>query len=143
MSNNQERIKQFLDEVWSEGKVEAVDVWLAPQYTIHHDPGDPWHGKTLDIEGYKERLITSRAPFPDQQFHIQELIGEGGEVAVAWLWTGTHDGDMPGFPATGNVVSMSGLTIYYFEGDRVSGHWQVTDRLGVFQQLSAGVKPGE
>ena len=74
---------------------------------------------------------------------VQELIGEGDEVAVAWLWTGTHDGDMPGFPATGNVVSMSGLTIYYFEGDRVSGHWQVTDRLGVFQQLSAGVKPGE
>jgi hypothetical protein len=30
-------------------------------------------------------------------------------------------GDIPGFPATGNNIKMSGATVYYFEGDRLTG----------------------
>ena len=31
---------------------------------------------------------------------------------------------------------MSGATVYYFDdSERISGHWQIADRLGVFQQL--------
>ena len=45
---------------------------------------------------------------------------------------------MAGFPPTGRVLRMSGITIYYFDGGgRLTGHWQMVDRLGVFQQLAA------
>jgi predicted ester cyclase len=54
---------------------------------------------------------------------------------MTWLWTGTHLGEIAGFPATGKQIKMSGATVYYFEEERISGHWQITDRLGVFQQL--------
>ena len=134
--NNKEMLTRFLQEVWTDGNIDAVDQYLAPQYSIHHDPGDPWDGKTLDITGYKERLKQSRAPFPDQQFIIQELLAEGEKVACAWQWTGTHLADMPGFPASGKSVAISGLTIYSFIDGRIAGHWQVTDRLGVYQQLT-------
>ena len=30
---------------------------------------------------------------------------------------------------------MSGATVYYFDDEKIVGHWQITDRLGVFQQL--------
>jgi hypothetical protein len=31
---------------------------------------------------------------------------------------------------------MSGMTVYDFDtADRLSGHWQIADRLGVYQQL--------
>jgi steroid delta-isomerase-like uncharacterized protein len=125
----------FLQEVWSEGDVEACGKYLAPRYTIHHDPGDPWDRRQLDLEGFKERVRRSRAPFPDQRFKVQELFAEASAVVVTWLWSGTHRGDLPGFPASGRVIEMSGMTAYYFKGDRIAGHWQVTDRLGVFQQL--------
>jgi predicted ester cyclase len=42
---------------------------------------------------------------------------------------------MPGFPASGKQIRMSGATVYFFDGERISGHWQITDRLGVYQQL--------
>ena len=77
----------------------------------------------------------SRAAFPDQRFDLQELFADGGAVVMTWLWTGTHRGDLPGFPATGKTIRMSGATVYYFDGDRLTGHWQITDRLGVYQQL--------
>jgi hypothetical protein len=48
------------------GNIEAADKYVASRYVIHHNPGDPWDGKTLDFVGYKERVKLSRAPFPDQ-----------------------------------------------------------------------------
>ena len=64
------------------------------------------------------------------------MIEDGHKVAITWHWEATHLGDIPGFPATKKTVRMSGATVYYFDGARISGHWQITDRLGVFQQLS-------
>jgi steroid delta-isomerase-like uncharacterized protein len=128
-------LRDFIEEVWNEGKVDAVLRFVGPEYTLRHDPGDPQHGQTLDRVGYAERLVRSRAPFPDQRFEIVELIAEGDAIVMTWRWTGTHLADLPGFPASGRRVKMTGLTVYYFDGNLVVGHWQIVDRLGVFQQL--------
>ncbi len=137
--SNKERliITRFIEEVWSQGNVDAADDYLAPHYTLHHDPGDPWDGQTLDLIGYKDRVRRSRAPFPDQRFTIQELIAEHDRVVATWQWRGTHQEDIPGFPASGKSIAMSGMTVYIFDGDRIAGHWQIVDRLSVYQQLSA------
>jgi steroid delta-isomerase-like uncharacterized protein len=133
------RLLAFLRDVWDKGDAEAVALYLAPTYTIHHDPGDPWDGKVLDIPGFRDRLIRSRAAFPDQSFDVQRMFADDDAVVATWLWKGTHLGDLPGFPASGRVIRMSGATAYFFDDkDRLTGHWQITDRLGVYQQLMAG-----
>jgi steroid delta-isomerase-like uncharacterized protein len=139
MTTKKAILTAFFEDVWNRGDAPAVERYLAPRYTIHHDPGDPWDGKELDVAAFQERLNVSRAPFPDQRFEIHEMFEEeGGNAVVAtWHWTGTHQGDMPGFPASGKTVRMSGMTVYYFEGERIAGHWQVKDALGVFRQLRA------
>jgi hypothetical protein len=63
-------LRSFLDEVWSAGDIERSGAYLAETYTIHHDPGDPWEGRSLDVEGFKTRAALSRAPFPNQQFQV-------------------------------------------------------------------------
>lgn len=128
-------VAQFTREVWSEGNVDASDSYIAPKYTVLHDPGDPWEGQELDLAGYKERVRTLRAAFPDQVFDIKGLFADGDAVVMIWFWSATHGGDIPGFPATGKKTQMSGATVYYFDGDRLTGHWQITDRLGVYRQL--------
>jgi len=60
---------------------------------------------------------------------------------MTWLWSGTHKGDIPGFPATGNNIKMSGATVYYFDRGQLTGHWQITDRFGVYMQLRQGSAP--
>jgi steroid delta-isomerase-like uncharacterized protein len=137
-SPSKQILADFLREIWTEGKVDAVDRYLADRYTIHHDPGDPWDGETLSIEGFKNRLVQSRAMAPDQIFQVEKMVAEGNEIAVAWSWSGTHLGDIPGIPASGRKITMTGLTIYGFDGNRLTGHWQVADRLSVFQQLTQG-----
>jgi steroid delta-isomerase-like uncharacterized protein len=125
----------FLREVWSEGKVEAVSKYLSSTYTIHNDPGDPWHGQALSQDGFRERLVTSRAAAPDQVFTVERMVEDGADIAVAWTWKGTHLGDLPGMPATGKPLNMTGLTIYDFVDSRLAGHWQVADRLSIYQQI--------
>ncbi len=133
--NAKEILTEFIREVWSEGNADASDKYVAPKYKILHDPGDPWEGQELDLEGYKQRVRTLRAAFPDQCFDIQGLFADGDAVVMTWLWSATHKGDIPGFPATGKHIAMSGATAYFFAGDRLAAHWQITDRLGVYQQL--------
>nr|WP_294914357.1 ester cyclase [uncultured Neokomagataea sp.] len=136
LERRKERLVAFIRKVWDEGDADAADHYIAHSYTIRHDPGDLWDGRTLDLIGFKDRVQKSRAAFPDQAFDIQDMLAEGQNVVMSWFWSGTHKGDLPGFPATNRIIRMSGATIYTFDSeDRLNGHWQITDRLGVFQQL--------
>jgi steroid delta-isomerase-like uncharacterized protein len=135
-------VKEFIRKVWNEGDTEAISDFIGSKYTIHHDPGDPWEGMTLDMQAFKDRVSKSRAPFPDQRFDVKEIFENERSVAIAWLWSGTHSEDFAGFPASGKQIKMSGATVYYFEDNRITGHWQITDRLSVFRQLQqASAKP--
>ena len=135
MTENARTLTEFMELVWSRGDASAVDRFLADEYVIHSDPGDPWDGATLSREGFKERLRTSRAPFPDLQFEIAETIAEGDRVAIAWRMVGTQTGPMGPMPPTGRRIAVQGMTVYYFSNGRIAGHRQVVDRLAVAQQL--------
>jgi steroid delta-isomerase-like uncharacterized protein len=132
-----QRLAEFLDRIWSRGEYDAIPAFIAPRYSILNDPGDPWHGQTLDRDGFRDRIEKSRGPFPDQAFTPVSMLADGEAVAVSWTWQGTHLGDIPGFAASGKVIEMTGMTIYGFEGMLINSHWQVCDRLGVFMQLQA------
>ncbi|MEI6642234.1 MAG: ester cyclase [Novosphingobium sp.] len=138
MSGRKAKLAAFIEAVWNRGDAAAVPCYLADAYTIHHDPGDPWEGRTLDPAAFTERLLQSRAPFPDQRFTVLRMAADADSVIMTWTWAATHLGDFPGFPATGQTIRMSGATAYGFNADdRLTGHWQIADRLGVFQQLQA------
>jgi len=128
-------LKNFLEDVWEKGDLSTVDQYIAPAYQVFHDPHDLWEKNTLDIAGFKKRLVQSRHAFPDQKFQIIHMIEEEDKVAVVWRWTGRHKEDIPNFPATDRCLETSGITIYFFRDEKLTGHWQNTDRLGIFQQL--------
>ncbi len=130
-------LRAFIKDVWNEGRIDAIPGFMADTYTVFHDPGDPWDGMVLDVEAFQHRVATSRAPVPNQAFEIQTLYENDDSVCITWLWCGTHLGDISGFPATGKQLRMSGATVYFFENGKITGHWQVADRLAIYQQLQA------
>ena len=134
-SNLKSTLRTFMEQVWNNGNFSQIEAFVAPRYEIKNDPGDPWDGQTLTITTFKERVLYSRNAFPDLHFEIQEMIEEQGKVAVSWLMSGTHKGDLPQLPATGKSFSISGITLYYFEGGKLCGHTQAFDRLGFLSQM--------
>ncbi|MBL0937644.1 MAG: ester cyclase [Gemmatimonadaceae bacterium] len=134
-----------MNAVWNRGDVEAVDRFLADEYTIHSDPGDPWDGATLSRAAFKERLTISRAPFPDLRFDLIDVIADNDRVAISWTMHGTQTGALGPMPATGRRINVQGMTVYYFRDGRITGHRQVVDRVSVAQQLGlsgAGTSTG-
>lgn len=132
---NKQILHDFFERVWNGRDLDAVDELIAPEYTIHSDPGDPWDGQTLDPAGFKERLEASIAPFPDLTFEVGEMLADGDRVAVSWRMTGTQAGEIPGVPGTGHAIDTPGITIYYFRDGRIAGHRQAMDRVAVMQQM--------
>jgi steroid delta-isomerase-like uncharacterized protein len=124
-----------MELVWNRGDADAVDQFVAEQYTIHSDPGDPWDGATLSRAGFKERLRQSRAPFPDLHFDISDVVAAGDKVAIAWTMRGTQTGPIGPILATQRSFAVQGMTVYYFSDGQLTGHRQVVDRLAVAQQL--------
>lgn len=134
--SNKKLLSQFIERVWNQEQLDAVPKYVAARYTVFHDPGDPWDGQTLDIAGFITRLTQSRAAAPDQKFEFDDMIGEDEKVVAAWRWCGTHLGSIAGILPTGKMIQMSGLTVYYFKDQKLIGHWQVADRLGVYRQIA-------
>jgi steroid delta-isomerase-like uncharacterized protein len=135
MTNNVRVLAEFMEAVWNQGDVAAVDRFLAERYVIHSDPGDPWDGRTLSHDEFKQRLITSRAPFPDLRFDVSETVAEGDRVAITWTMRGHQTGEVAGRPPTGRTIEVQGMTVYYFADGRITGHRQVVDRLTAGRQL--------
>lgn len=131
--NNKTILREFMDEVWNKGNLDAADKFIAFPYVIHSDPGDQWEGQSLDLHTFKKRVLYSRQTFQDLHFAVKGIIGEGDKVVISWDLEGTHRGDIPGIQATGKRVNVLGLTIYYFSGGKITGHSQVIDRLGFMQ----------
>lgn len=135
MIDNARILTEFMEAVWNNGDLDAVDGFLADQYTIQSDPGDPWDGATLSRAGFKDRLIASRAPFPDLRFDLTDVIAGQDCVAIAWSMHGTQTGALGPLPPTGRRINVQGMTIYYFREGRITGHRQIVDRLSVVRQL--------
>jgi steroid delta-isomerase-like uncharacterized protein len=133
--DNRQTLDRFIQQVWNEGDASAADAFLADEYVIHSDPGDPWDGQTLSREAFKQRLAVSRSPFPDLRFDIVETIADGDRVAIAWMMRGTQTGALGDRPASGRAIDVHGMTMYYFRGGRITGHRQILDRIAVARQL--------
>ena len=108
----------------ADGVIGAPPPGARPDWTI--DQG--W-------DAYRERVEYSRRAFPDLAFTVEEVVAAGERVAVRWRATGTHRGDLRGFPRTGRRLAFAGQTFYEVTEGRIRGHWQVVDRLGFAEQL--------
>jgi predicted ester cyclase len=74
--------------------------------------------------------------FPDLCIEITDIFGVGDRVAVRLRFSGTHDGEFQGIPATRRPVSFTSVEIYRFEDDRIAEEWVSPDMLGLMQQIT-------
>ena len=124
-----------MQQVWNEGDFSKLSDMVTPQYSVSKDDYDPWSGQVIDHETFKQRVMYSRNAFPDLNFDIEEMAEGDNSVAIRWIMSGTHDGDLPMLPATGRHFSIAGMTFYYFEDEKICGHTQSFDQFGFLKQM--------
>lgn len=131
--NNKARIRAFIDRVLTAGEIDATGDYF------HGDVVEevPLPGQGPGLHGLTETLIRMRWAFPDMHWRVKEQLAEGNTVLTRFRWSGTHQGEFLGIPATNRVVQVWGMVIDRFEGEKVKSTRILMDTLSLMQQLGA------
>lgn len=134
MADNKTAHKQFMEGVFNNNNLGAVDQWVDPNMVDHcvypgYQAGGP--------DGIKQYATEFHKAFPDLQVSIDDQIEEGDKLTGRYTLSGTHQGTFFGIPPTGKKVQWSGIDIYRIANGKVVEHWGYWDSLGLRQQLGA------
>lgn len=129
--------RRFVEEVINQGNIEAIDELLDPGVVDHAAPP----GFPTGREGAKQFFAMMRSAFPDLHLTIEDMIAEGDKVVMRSTWSGTHQGEFMGIPATGKRVTVSAIDISRVADGRMVEHWEQFDALGLMQQLGVVLPP--
>lgn len=126
----------FYDEIFRRRNVDALDELLSEDF-VEHIPGP---GQQTDRQGTKDFIAQVLAAFPDMEIEIERDVVEGDIIASVVRFTGTHQGEFAGVPATGKRVSVYATDFGRLRDGRWTDHWGLVDTAGLMAQL--GVMPG-
>lgn len=112
---------------------------LEPYYTEDVRGWSP----SYDVTGRDEwlaRLRLQNDPMSDIETTLTLVTEAGSTVVAEWTWSGSHTGpiETPAFsvPATGKRLSLRGISVFEFTGDRISAFRQYFDRAEFAEQLA-------
>jgi|SRR5689334_19535388 steroid delta-isomerase-like uncharacterized protein len=110
---------------------------VAPN-SVDHDPAP---GQVPGPKGYRDLFTEMRRAFPDMKVEVAQLVADEDAIAFAYTFTGTHDGQLMGIPATGKKVKIRGMQISKFRDGKMVERWGSSDQLGMLQQIGATAIP--
>jgi steroid delta-isomerase-like uncharacterized protein len=135
MSEQNKAVARQALEVFGSGDLDALDELIAAD-AVDHDSQNP-NAHIHGPEGSKRTISMYRTAFPDLRMKVEDQIAEGDKVVTRWTAIGTHGGDLPGLPASGNKSTVTGIAIDRFEDGKIVEAWNNWDTLGMMQQLGA------
>ena len=104
---------------------------LSKDFVAHFPAGQP----DQNLEGFLGFGAAFRAAFPDGAFAFTHVVAEGDLVALRYIGTGTHKGEIFGIPATDKAVRWEGMVVRRMAGGLVVEEWNAPDNAGLLGQL--------
>lgn len=124
---NKATVRRLYDDILNTGKFELLNQIVSDTYEGPRGIKGP--------AGFAAAIKPVRTAFPDIKWTIEDLIAEGDEVMIRWSWKGTNTVSFDGFPVSNKTVTHHAISIFQFDGDKISKAWMQADRLGFYQQI--------
>jgi steroid delta-isomerase-like uncharacterized protein len=125
-------VGEFIDRVFTQGDLSAVDDLLTDDF-VNHDP--PFPGAPLDREGFRIAGDVFRKACPDWHSDVERYVCDGDMVVEQFAASGTHRGELMGVAPTGNTLTLKGINIFRVRDGRIVERWGRLDELGLRTQL--------
>ena len=114
------------------GDFEQIGVLLHPEVT----PPERFAGLGENgVDTMVNGLRRVHAAFGDFGITVDDTLVEGNTVVVRQTVDATHTGDLYGLPATNRHFTIDEVMFFYFRDGLIYETWNVSDRLGMMQQL--------
>ncbi len=134
VQQNSALIRRWFDEIWNNGRMEAIDEMASPDVIGH---GQAQHDIDVGLEQFRAFAIDLRRAFPDMQVSIDQTIEQGDKVVAHWTSTMTHKDAFLGFAPTGRKVTVTGISIQRISNGKIVEGWDNWDQLGLLVQIGA------
>jgi steroid delta-isomerase-like uncharacterized protein len=134
---NKALVRRWFEEVWNQGRADAIDEMLAAEGIVHglsDEPGVPLKGPA----GFKPFHQTFRGAFPDIDVIVEEAIAEGDMVAVRCSVRGKHTGGHLGVAASQAAVEFDGMSLVRIAGGKIVECWNNYDFMTMNRQIGIG-----
>lgn len=138
LAETKDVVSTAISEVLSEGNFDRFDDLYAKGYVNHGGPSGDLTGQGA-FQGWMEQVYRGFSDFAATE---EFSICEGDLVASRMTYTGTHDGEFMGIPATDTAVEITGNTINRVEDGKIVESWAETDFMSLLQQVGAIDAPG-
>jgi predicted ester cyclase len=140
-ARNKERLKAYVNEVWVEGNVDAIEEYVDPGYVEHNLSG---HNPDIEgIDAHRQNVEQFRTAFPDLELDLERIVASGNKTAQLFTCRGTHEGELMGTPPTGNSVEIPAVGITVWDNGKMVEDWSQVDMLGMMEQLGLGPGSGD
>jgi steroid delta-isomerase-like uncharacterized protein len=120
---NEQVVEAFLQDVINEHNGGDAANFLTPDMQ--------WYGGTVgtvsgraNVAGLFAGVV---AAFPDAHITIDDIFGQGDQVVVRVVVSGTQQGAILGIPASGRHVQWDGVDVYRLSHGRISNIWAGDD----------------
>jgi steroid delta-isomerase-like uncharacterized protein len=91
--------------------------------------------EAVEFEDFKQMLHQLYAEFPEIKHEIHEIIACDDKVCARFSAKVLHDTFMFGAPATGKEIEWHAMAIFQLSNGKIQRRWEVTDLLGMYEQL--------
>ena len=103
-------------EAWNARDPEAIAAQFA-QDGVRHQFALP-EARLAGREAITQSVGAILQAVPDASLDVRsESVGQDGRVTVEWTFSGTHENDFPGMPASGARLSLPGISVYTLAED--------------------------
>ncbi len=129
---NKEIVRRFNDAV-NNKDFSLLNDLVAADFVRHSQATADMQVGSRDefIQLQKEFLKT----FPDQRVTIEKIVAEGDYVALYATYSGTQEGPMPPFPASGKKAESKFLGLFRLQEGEIAELWVEWDNLAFLKQL--------
>jgi steroid delta-isomerase-like uncharacterized protein len=131
---NKALVRRWFEEVWNQGRAEAIAEMFAADGVAHglsEDAAAPLKGPS-DFLPFHAQF---RGAFPDIEVVVEDQVAEGDLVATRCSVRGKHTGDHLGFAATQSPVEFTGITITRIRNGKIVEAWNNFDFMKMYKQL--------
>jgi len=132
LNSNKKLVEAFIQALFTEGDLDAVDRYL-DRGMVNHDL--PFPGAPDGPEGMRHAAAVFRRALPDWHSDVEQLIAEDDVVVERFTASGTHQGELMGVPPSGKVLHLRGIQMFRLKDDKIVERWGRLDELGLMRQL--------
>ena len=132
--NTSDLVRRFYEEIWNCGDKAKIPELLHESFTFRGSLGQTKRGR----DRFAEYVEFVKDALSEYRCEIQEMVCEGSKVFAKVLFSGVHQKEFLGCPATFRRVEWTGAALFKVDGNQVSDLWVLGDLDAVRAQLSAG-----